>query len=72
MEALVIYLIGMLIVYIMVKRFRGKAPEHNRFKDAFITFLFSLLSWISAIIIGCIWIGEHWGKEMPNWMKKIF
>lgn len=47
----IIYFIGYILLYIIIKKFLRTDENDNEFKDVITTFLISLTSWLGIILI---------------------
>lgn len=51
---IITYIIGFLLSYIIIKKFARSNSDRNEWSDVILTFLFSLFSWLTVIVIGSV------------------
>ena len=64
MEALMYYLVGYVIAYLLIKRWRNK-KELNEWGDVFLTLVISLGSWVSCMIILLVLFTSYINNNKP-------
>lgn len=69
---IIIYFIGFLICYIWIKKMRNEVDD-NEWEHVFITFLLSVFSWLTLLILSIAHIAEYFNKyinrrDPPKWL----
>ena len=67
MIGLIIYLVGFLSTYILIKHIRNKQTE-NEWHDVLWTFVNSLLSWVSFISLLIAYVSKNNNTKPPKWL----
>jgi uncharacterized membrane protein len=54
---IIIYAIGFIVNWIIIKKARGSNEEYNNWSDVFLTLLIAITSWIGFLILAFLFIG---------------
>jgi len=64
---IIIYTIGVIVSYFILRYIRIQSSAH-RWKDIIQSFIFSLVSWLTVLILIVILITENWEGDGPEWL----